>query len=446
MNLKKNLTTLIASTLFLFFACSKEVKLGSSEKDKATQLNPQAERDFKRIDSLKGYFCDFPQECELYENKSTFLEKRRFEDRVYKNRMQLALDYLESYPDDPRYYEVLKFYFHLNFEPHFVAEKISDNVKVFLSKDFGKNITTGLLEQRRVLPIDMQAKTKWLEKGYALAEKFLGSDAPRENKLKIEIAVLARDFRFALRQYQSLEKDKKGIESEFWKRFDKQYWESFRLRTNGLLEKYADLEIMGTYVQQLIALISVYSPALSKPYWNDFLEFTDNDHLLSESAGFKTVHNLAEKNLITLRSFDMSKPLDMAFTAIDGAKVDLADMRGKVVLIDFWSIRCAPCIKEMPHVQVMYEKYRSQGFEVIGLAGDDERARERVLKIIKKQNATWPQYLDKGKDAKVSYHALYKINSYPTVWLLNKEGIVVDKNARGVRLEPLIRKHLGLEK
>jgi hypothetical protein len=93
----------------------------------------------------------------------------------------------------------------------------------------------------------------------------------------------------------------------------------------------------------------------------------------------------------------------------------------------------------------MYDKYRSQGFEVIGLVGDDDTAKEQVLKIIKKQSASWPQYLDKGKDAIVSYHSLYNIRSYPNVWLLNKEGIIVDKNARGVRLEPLIRLHLGLD-
>ena len=93
----------------------------------------------------------------------------------------------------------------------------------------------------------------------------------------------------------------------------------------------------------------------------------------------------------------------------------------------------------------MYDKYRKKGFEVIGLAGDGDKTKKRLLEIIKKQGAIWPQYLDKGKNTNVSYHSLYNINSLPTVWLLNKEGIIVDRNARGARLEPLIRKYLELK-
>ena len=81
-----------------------------------------------------------------------------------------------------------------------------------------------------------------------------------------------------------------------------------------------------------------------------------------------------------------------------------------------------------------------------GIAAGGDTEKERVLEIINKQNATWPQRLDKGKDATVSYHALYKIASLPTVWLLNKDGKIVDRNARGIRLEPLIRTYLGLDK
>jgi thiol-disulfide isomerase/thioredoxin len=299
----------------------------------------------------------------------------------------------------------------MNFEPHFVSEKISDNVRVFLSKDFGKNITTGLLEQRRVLPIDMQAKTKWLEKGYELAAKFLKSNSPYEQKIQIEIGLLGRDFRLALRQYKSLDIQKRGVEADYWKQFDKHYWESFRLRMVGLIEKYSEFEIMATYVEHLITLVAKFSPHLAEPYWEDFLQITDVNHPYFNHKGVRAVHERAKANLMALKNVDDSKPLEMTFTAIDGTKINLADLRGNVVLIDFWTVRCAPCIKEMPHMQAMYDKYRSQGFEVIGLVGDDDTAKEQVLKIIKKQSASWPQYLDKGKDAIVSI-ILYIISDH----------------------------------
>ncbi len=443
MKLKTHITVLLVQILFLFISCSDaKVKHEPNQRD-ITVIHPQAEKDFKEIDSLKTLFCDYPEECERYE-KLTFLEKRRFEERVSKNRVRLAQSFLDSYPDDPRYFEVLKFFFHLNFEPRFLSGAVPDSLTFFLSKEiqFG---TPEYYKRLRSIPIDVNAQNNWLKKGYELAEKFLHSNAAIEKKMEIEVALLGRDFRISLLQYQSLDKQKEGIEAGFWKQFDKHYWDTFRLRMADLIEKYSELEIAATYVEQLIALVSKFSPNLAELYWEDFLKMTDVNHPLSNTKGFIAIHKKSKANLKALRSVDDSKPLEMSFTAIDDTKINLADMRGKVVLIDFWTIRCAPCIKEMPHVQAMYEKYRNYGFEVIGLAGDNDVAKEQVLRIINRQNATWPQCLDKGKDAKVSYHSLYNIKSYPTVWLLNKKGIVVDKNARGNRLEPLIRRYLGLD-
>lgn len=443
MKLKIIIIFFIVQMILLFISCSENVKVDRTGKKNVAVLNLQAEKDFKKIDTLKAYFCDYPKECDRYKN-STFLEKRRFEDKVYKNRVQLALDFLESYPNDPHYYEVLKFFFSLNFEPRFISEKITDSLSDFLSIKH-KPKTHHFLQQLRALPIDMHAHNEWLKKGHDLTVTFLDSNAPLEQKIEVEIAVLARDFRIALRQYQSLYKKKTEVETDYWKLFDKHYWESFRLRMIGLIEKYSGLEIMAAYVEQLIDLVTKFSPHLAEPYWECFLQITSLDQSSNNRKGYKAIHEMAKANLEALKKVDDSEPLEIAFTAIDGTKINLSDMRGKVVLIDFWTIRCAPCIKEMPHIQAMYDKYRKLGFEVIGLAGNNDAAKEDVLKITKKQNATWPQYLDKGSNAVVSYHSLFNIRSYPTVWLLNKEGIIVDRNARGERLELLIRKYLGLD-
>jgi len=92
----------------------------------------------------------------------------------------------------------------------------------------------------------------------------------------------------------------------------------------------------------------------------------------------------------------------------------------------------------------MYDKYRNQGFEVIGIAMDEESAKKRVQEILKKNNALWPQRFEGKGFSGDSYGLLYGINSLPTVWLIDKEGKIVDSNARGEKLEPLIRKYLGL--
>lgn len=443
MYVKMNVITLGALMALLSISCSKEIKPDGGEQKKVTVTNPKAERDFQEIDTLKAYFCDYPEECEHY-GKSTFLEKRRFEEKVYRNRVRLAQNFLDSYPDDPHYFEVLKFFFNLNFEPRFLVEDIPDSLATFLSKEIQYG-TTEYYKRLRSVPIDTEAQRKWLDKGYGLAAEYLQSDAPLEKKLEIEIAVQARDFRLALEQYKGLEIRKNGIEKLYWEQFDKHYWEPFRLRMYNLVEKYSELEIMANHVAQFIGLVTSLSPNLAKPYWEGFLQMTDGSQSLGGSKGFKAIHKMAMENLKALDSFDDTKPLEMAITSMDGTRIDLADMRGKVVLLDFWSIRCPPCITEMPHIQAMYEKYREHGFEVVGLAADGDDEKTRVIDIITKQGATWPQYLDTGRNVTVSYHSLYQINSYPTVWLLNKDGLIVDRNARGSRLEPLIRKYLGLD-
>ena len=283
-----------------------------------------------------------------------------------------------------------------------------------------------------------------------LVQKFLESNAPMEQKAKIEILLMGRDLRMALLLYEYMDFQKEAVESSYWERFDGYYWETFQLRIKTLLLKYPDLESMASLVERYISIVSrkYLSPELREIYWNYFFDITDSINPKTSDKGLAAVHNMAKENLKALealKGFDESQPLEMKFTAMDGTEIDLETMRGKVVLIDFWSIRCGPCIQEMPHVKALYDKYKEKGFEVLGIAAHGDSSKEQVLKILKKQKVNWPQRLDKGSLANVSYHSLYKITSLPTVWLLDKEGKVVDKNARGARLEPLIRKYLNLD-
>lgn len=71
-----------------------------------------------------------------------------------------------------------------------------------------------------------------------------------------------------------------------------------------------------------------------------------------------------------------------AIQDLDGNTYTLADKKGKVVLVNLWAIWCGPCIAEMPHLREMQDKYRDQGFEVVGLnTGNDDGATESVENI-----------------------------------------------------------------
>src|SRR6204780_1062417 len=77
---------------------------------------------------------------------------------------------------------------------------------------------------------------------------------------------------------------------------------------------------------------------------------------------------------IACAQVDQSKPLDLKYTAVDGTKVDLATMRGKVVLVDFWATWCPPCRGEVPNVVAAYKKYHDKGFNIVGISLDQDKS------------------------------------------------------------------------
>jgi thiol-disulfide isomerase/thioredoxin len=411
----------------------------------------QVEKDWLGVDTIKTYFSQSPKELEWYYS-ANFLEQRRFEDGVEKKRLSVLETFLDKYPKEDLYYRGLKYYLNYFFEPKFIADNIPDSLVTFLSQDskLTKTDRRLFLSQLRALPIDKVARDRWLKKGNTLVQKFLESDASMEQKAEIEKFLVGRDLRLALFLYEYSGLQKKSMEYGYWERFDAYYWEPLRLRVEALIFKYPELEYMSSFVEKFITIVSrkYLSPELNEPYWRHFFDITDSIHGKVHGKGVEGVHQLAKENLKALKSlndFNDSQPLQMKFTDMDGTKIDLERMRGKVVLLDFWSINCGPCIQEMPHVKALYDKYRDQGFEVLGIAAHGDSAKESVLKIINKQKINWPQLLDKGTGVPVSYHSLFKITRLPTVWLLDKDGKVVDKNARGDRLESLIQKYLGVD-
>lgn len=135
-----------------------------------------------------------------------------------------------------------------------------------------------------------------------------------------------------------------------------------------------------------------------------------------------------------------TKPLDLQFTAADGTEVDLAKLRGKVVLMDFWASWCGPCIAEMPNVVAAYKKLNAKGFEIVGISLDQDKGQMEAAQ--KKHGMTWPQYFDgKGWENKIS--SGFGIESIPAVWLLDKKGILRETELRGAALAASVEKLLA---
>jgi len=148
-------------------------------------------------------------------------------------------------------------------------------------------------------------------------------------------------------------------------------------------------------------------------------------------------------------------PLAMKFTAIDGREVDLAKLRGKVVLVEFWATSCHPCIAEIPNIKRVYETYHDQGFEVVGISldvapdADPAKAKKfqktaaEVMTFAKERGMPWPQYYD-GKDMDNEFRRRYNIHGIPAMLLLDQNGLLVETNARGEKLEAEVKRLLKL--
>jgi len=103
-----------------------------------------------------------------------------------------------------------------------------------------------------------------------------------------------------------------------------------------------------------------------------------------------------------------------------------------VVLIDFWASWCGPCRKENPHVVKLCEKYKDQGFEIIGVSLDKDM--KRWTQAIKKDGLEWKHVSDlKGWQNQVAQ--TYSVKSIPHTVLLDAEGNIIARNLRSKALE-----------
>jgi thiol-disulfide isomerase/thioredoxin len=156
-------------------------------------------------------------------------------------------------------------------------------------------------------------------------------------------------------------------------------------------------------------------------------------------AGTSSEQIKAMANSLLKKLDALGKPLAIKFTAVDGREVDLAKMKDKVVLVDFWATWCGPCVAELPNVKAAYEKLHPKGFEIVGISFD--QSKEKLENFVEKEKMPWPQYFDgEGWHTKIGQE--FGINSIPAMWLVDKKGILRDMSARA-DLEQKVEKYLA---
>lgn len=115
---------------------------------------------------------------------------------------------------------------------------------------------------------------------------------------------------------------------------------------------------------------------------------------------------------------------DINFTATDlnGKTWTLKDLKGKVVMVNFWATWCPPCQKEMPDLEALYSQYKDQGFVILAFSEDDET--NKVAPFIAERKVTYPIFLDPGQ--KIGNE--FEVNGIPKSFVYNRDGILVTQS------------------
>lgn len=114
-------------------------------------------------------------------------------------------------------------------------------------------------------------------------------------------------------------------------------------------------------------------------------------------------------------------PPDFTLPTLDGSSIALSDLKGKVVLINFWATWCSPCREEMPSLERLYRHFKYEKFAL--LAVDIMEHPEKVKKFAREYNLSFPILLDRTGDISAKYAA----NALPTTYIIDKEGKTVGK-------------------
>jgi len=132
------------------------------------------------------------------------------------------------------------------------------------------------------------------------------------------------------------------------------------------------------------------------------------------------------------------------FTAqevLTGREFSLSELRGKVVLLDFWATWCGPCVRELPNVKRAYKAYNRKGFEIVSISLDTDR--RRLESFVRSHRMTWLHVMD-GGGWKTRLARKYGVNSIPRMIVLDPNGVCIADNARGRELHSAIQRGLNM--
>lgn len=201
-----------------------------------------------------------------------------------------------------------------------------------------------------------------------------------------------------------------------------------RLKTeNENLVKKIVLEYMGTS----LAIYQTMGDWNNSDY--DFIDQVVEKFKKLKPNSFITPIIEQKAQLLKNTSLVKKKAIEFSLPNHAAQEISLTSfLKKEIILLDFWASWCGPCLKEMPSLKRIYEKYKTKGFTVIGISTDTDG--NAWKNAISKQQLPWTNLIDK-KELKSNVSKKYGIYYLPTNFLIDKDGTIIKKNISHYELE-----------
>jgi thiol-disulfide isomerase/thioredoxin len=145
----------------------------------------------------------------------------------------------------------------------------------------------------------------------------------------------------------------------------------------------------------------------------------------------KTLGELAKGHLHEIRHLAIGMPApELKSVDLDGKPVQLADLKGKVVVLDVWAVWCGPCQAMIPHQRELVKRLDGKPFALVSISVDEKRA--TLAEFLKKEPMPWTHWYE-GPGGKII--ADLNVCYYPTIYVLDAKGVIRHKDLRGKFLD-----------
>ena len=175
---------------------------------------------------------------------------------------------------------------------------------------------------------------------------------------------------------------------------------------------------------------------------------------IQQGTGSKDLTQVEPKPKVKSKTKEAPRPstvfpgdvLPLSGPTLDGQQFDLAQWKGKPVIVAFWASWCSHCVDETAELKRLYQTYHDRGLEIVGISADRDAA--QVEKFVQQNELPWPQLMSadpKTRGMRNPWSTLANVRALPSLFLIGADGKVADVHLRGRKIEMAVADAMNVE-